>query len=78
MRVILLLKMEIQEKLRREKIQGEMNANLTHYAVGQKVRRTIEDLGGDMPENLPRADGICQAKTRVRKLDEKMVIEKED
>ena len=61
-------------KLRREKIQGEMNANLTHYAVGQKVRRTIEDLGGDMPENLPRADGICQAKTRIKKGDGKKKI----
>ena len=54
-------------KLRREKIQGEMNANLTHYAVGQKVRKTIEELGGTMPEELATADGIDKAKKRIEK-----------
>lgn len=58
-------------KLRREKIQGEMNANLTHYAVGQKVRKTIEELGGTMPEDLPLADGICKARTRIKKNNNK-------
>jgi len=55
-------------KLRREKIQGEMNANLTHFHVGQKVRRTIEELGGTMPEELPSADGISKARTRIKKI----------
>ncbi|MFZ2975270.1 MAG: DNA damage-inducible protein D [Candidatus Moraniibacteriota bacterium] len=58
-------------KLRREKIQGEMNANLTHFHVGQKVRRTIEELGGTMPEELSSADGISRAKTRIKKLKAK-------
>lgn len=58
-------------KLRREKIRGEMNANLTHYAVGQKVRKTIEELGGTMPEKLPSAGGICKAKNRVERLKSK-------
>ena len=58
-------------KLRREKIRGKMNANLTHYAVGQKVRKTIEELGGTMPEELPSADGIGKAKTRLKKTDDK-------
>ena len=57
-------------KLRRESIQGENEANLTHYSVGKKVRQTIEELGGDMPEELPSADGIGRAKTRIKK-DEK-------
>ncbi|MDD5396605.1 MAG: DNA damage-inducible protein D [Candidatus Moranbacteria bacterium] len=61
-------------KLRREKIRGEMNANLTHYAVGQKVRKTIEELGGTMPEELPVADGICKAKTRIKKVKDKKII----
>jgi len=58
-------------KLRREKIQGEMNADLTHYAVGQKVRKTIEELGGIMPEKLPSVGGICKAKTRIKKIENK-------
>lgn len=41
------------EKLRRENIQGKDAANRTHYEVGKKVRQTIKELGGTMPENLP-------------------------
>jgi hypothetical protein len=26
--------------------------------VGKKVRKTIDELGGEMPENLPVADSI--------------------
>ena len=40
-------------KLRRENIQGKDAANETHYQVGAKVRQTIEELGGTMPEDLP-------------------------
>ncbi|MEI7891340.1 MAG: DNA damage-inducible protein D [bacterium] len=61
-------------KLRREKIQGEMNANLTHYSVGQKVRKTIEELGGTMPEELPPSDGIGKVRNRINKFDNKKII----
>ncbi len=44
---------QTEEKLRRDKVQGKRAANQTHYAVGRKVRKTIEELGGTMPENLP-------------------------
>lgn len=44
---------QTDEKLRRENIQGKENANQTHYAVGRKVRQTIKELGGTMPEDLP-------------------------
>ena len=54
-------------KLRRENIQGESQANMTHYSVGQTVRKTIQELGGTMPEELPSVDGIGRAKTRVKK-----------
>lgn len=49
---------QTEEKLRREKIQGKANANATHYQVGKKVRQTIKELGGTMPENLPTADSV--------------------
>lgn len=54
-------------KIRRENIRGEINANLAHYEVGQKVRNTIQSLGGTMPENLPAPDGVNKAKTRIKK-----------
>lgn len=44
---------QTDEKLRRENILGKEAANRTHYKVGQKVRQTIAELGGTMPEDLP-------------------------
>jgi DNA-damage-inducible protein D len=44
---------QAEEKLRRDNIKGKENANTTHYEVGKKVRKTIQDLGGTMPEDLP-------------------------
>lgn len=44
---------QTEEKLRRDNIKGKHRANNTHYEVGKKVRDTIRDLGGTMPEDLP-------------------------
>ncbi|MBQ9378052.1 MAG: DNA damage-inducible protein D [Schwartzia sp.] len=44
---------QTEEKIRRENIRGKENANRTHFQVGKKVRQTITDLGGTMPEDLP-------------------------
>lgn len=47
---------QTEEKLRRDHIQGKENANTTHHEVGARVRQTIKDLGGTMPEDLPTPD----------------------
>jgi DNA-damage-inducible protein D len=44
---------QTEEKLRRDEIKGKSNANRTHFEVGAKVRQTIKELGGTMPEDLP-------------------------
>ena len=49
---------QTEEKLRNENIKGKQKANQTHLEVGKKVRQTIKELGGTMPENLPSADSI--------------------
>jgi DNA-damage-inducible protein D len=49
---------QTEEKLRRENIKGKTAANQTHYEVGKTVRKTIKELGGTMPEDLPTADSI--------------------
>ena len=49
---------QTEEKLRRDQIKGKPQANQTHYEIGKKVRKTIEEIGGTMPENLPVADSI--------------------
>ena len=47
---------QTDEKIRRENIKGKEKANQTHYEVGRKVRQTIKELGGTMPEDLPTPD----------------------
>jgi len=49
---------QTEEKLKRENIKGKQKANQTHFEVGKKVRKTIQEIGGTMPENLPVADSI--------------------
>ena len=43
---------QTEQKLKRENIDNENSANKTHYEVGKKIRETIKELGGTMPENL--------------------------
>ena len=40
---------QTDEKIKRDNIK----ANIVHYEVGKKVRDTIKELGGTMPEDLP-------------------------
>ena len=44
---------QTEEKFKRDNIQGKTKANQTHHEVGKKVRETIKELGGTMPEDLP-------------------------
>ncbi|MEK7504574.1 MAG: DNA damage-inducible protein D [Patescibacteria group bacterium] len=53
-------------KLKREMIQGEAKANQAHFEVGRKVRQTIKELGGTMPEKLKVPDDIRKAKSRLK------------
>ena len=58
---------QTEEKLRKDKIKGKEKANSTHYEVGKKVRQTIQELGGTMPENLPIEKSIKQIETKNQK-----------
>ena len=49
---------QTEDKLKREQIKGKEKANKTHYEVGKKVRQTIQEIGGEMPEDLPVANSI--------------------
>lgn len=53
-------------KIRRENIQGEARANQTHFEVGKKIRQTIKDIGGTMPERLPTAEAIKESRKRIK------------
>jgi DNA-damage-inducible protein D len=58
---------QTEEKLRREGVLGREAANQTHRRVGEKVRQTIKDLGGTMPEDLPSAESVKKLEARRRK-----------
>ena len=61
---------QTEAKLRRDNVQGKKEANDTHYEVGKKVRETIKELGGTMPEDLPTpSKSIKQIEREQKKLN---------
>lgn len=64
---------QTEEKLRRDEVKGKQEANQTHLAVGEKVRETIKELGGTMPEDLPQPERSIQqiesAQSRITRKD---------
>ncbi|MBA4385776.1 MAG: DNA damage-inducible protein D [Anaerolinea sp.] len=64
---------QTEDKLRREQIRGKEKANKTHFEIGKKVRQTIEELNGTMPEDLPTPQkSIKQIETeKSKKLNSK-------
>jgi DNA-damage-inducible protein D len=58
---------QTEEKLRRDGVRGKAQANRTHHDVGRKVRQTIKDLGGTMPESLPVPDNSIRQIESVKK-----------
>lgn len=61
---------QTEEKLRRDRVQGKTAANQTHFEVGKKVRQTIKELGGTMPEALPNPDKSIKQIEREKKKTE--------
>ena len=59
---------QTEEKLRRDKVSGKQSANKTHYEVGKKVRETIADLGGTMPEALPTPEASIKQLESSKKM----------
>lgn len=53
---------QTDEKLKSEKIVGAIKAEITHYQVGRKVRKTIKEIGGTMPEKLKAEPHINKLK----------------
>jgi DNA-damage-inducible protein D len=58
---------QTEEKLRRENVRNKNRANAIHQDVGRKVRQTIRELGGTMPEKLPVAENIKKVESREKK-----------
>jgi DNA-damage-inducible protein D len=55
-------------KIKKENIKGDHSASQTHFMIGGKVRQTIKDIGGTLPENLPTEKHIKELKKEQKKL----------
>lgn len=63
---------QAEEKLKRENVSNKQRANQAHFEVGQKVRQTIKELGGTMPESLPTPEqSVKQVASAKKKLEKK-------
>ena len=47
---------QTEQKLQKDNVKMENNANMTHYMVGSKIRNTIKELGGILLEDLKTPD----------------------
>lgn len=60
---------QTEEVIDRDKsIVGNVRAANTHLTIGRKVRKTIEEIGGILPENLLPEKNIKQIQTEIKKL----------
>ena len=64
---------QTEAKLKRENIKTKQKANQTHYTVGTTVRKAIKDIGGTMPEDLPKPEKSIKQieKEQLKRLKDK-------
>ena len=63
---------QTEDKIRRENVKNKAQASQIHHDIGKKVRQTIKDIGGTMPENLPTPkDSIKKVERKIKKLQNK-------
>lgn len=63
-----------KQKLERDQVQGKEQANQIHYQVGKKVRQTIDELGGTMPEDLPTPKKSIQ---QLQREEQKRIVQQQ-
>lgn len=56
---------QTEDKLRRDRVKGQTEAQRTHREVGNEVRETIKKLGGDMPEDLEPEEHLKDVKKKL-------------
>ncbi len=67
---------QTDEKLKKDNIKNELEATRAHNMVGGKVRQTIKDIGGVLPENLRVEKHIKEVKKEVKLLAKKKISAK--
>ena len=61
---------QTEEKLKKDEVSSAIEANNTHYAVAEKIRKAMIDIGATLPEDLPTPDKSIQIVEReeIKKL----------
>lgn len=62
---------QTDDKINKDNVHGDLDARKTHNMVGRKVRQTIKDIGGHLPEDLKPEQHIKEIKKEVRLLRKK-------
>ena len=65
---------QTEQKLRRDNIKTEKDANMTHYNIGKNIREVIIKNGGTLPENFPTPEKSLK---ELEKEQHKIVINME-
>jgi len=65
---------QTEEKLRSRDIKEAWRACDAHYEVGRKVRQTMEELSGILPENLPVEEDVKRIAAAERKQQKQRAI----
>ncbi len=60
---------QTDEKIRKDNIRGQDLASKTHFMVGGKIRQTIKNIGGELPENLPTEKHIKELQKEKKKIE---------
>lgn len=63
----------LQNELDKGKKVGDIGATKTHFMVGGKVRQTIKDIGGTLPENMPPEEDVRELQRRITANDKKQL-----
>lgn len=69
---------QARDKLAESRVSSQQQAIQLHESVGREVRQAIEKIGGTMPENLPAAEHIKEARKRIKKAKPQLKLEERD
>ena len=64
---------QAEAKIKRDNIKGQSQASQAHYEVGKKIRSTIYEIGGTMPEQLETPENISRVKSRIKKEEKNLL-----
>ena len=67
---------QTEQKLQKDNINTENDANITHYKVGSKIRDTIKELDGILPEDLPTPNKSLKQIERENKIFDRNKLNK--